>query len=236
MDKNEAVFAQMMRDMAAVEGSRLLKDEDAWRERVPESTDRAALAALGLTAAAAAGMAAKAGKRSVGLAARGLGKLGALKAAVLAVTAAALLSVGTIAAVPTLRHAVVERFASAPQSVSAPVEHQKAPGEYTVPSPGADFELTDGAENERLVYRWFTFDRQEALIQIARRLPEDELDGSPGETVMVGGTVGVYRTSGERQVLLLRDGDVWIRIVFFAQERGALMDYAARLAAENGIS
>ena len=113
---------------------------------------------------------------------------------------------------------------------------QKNPGDYAVPSPGADFVLTDGAENERLVYRWYTLDRQEVLVQIARRLPEDELDGSPGETVMVGGTVGIYRASGERQVLLLQDGDVWIRIVFFAQNRDALLDYAARLAAENGIS
>lgn len=236
MDRDEALFAQEMRDMAALEGSRLLKDERSWRKRVPESTDRAVMAALGLTAAAAAGMAGKAGKRSAALTARGVGKLGALKAAVLAVAAAAVLSAGTIAAVPPLRNAVAERFTSYTQSLSSPAAQQKNPGDYAVPSPGADFVLTDGAENERLVYRWYTLDRQEVLVQIARRLPEDELDGSPGETVMVGGTVGIYRASGERQVLLLQDGDVWIRIVFFARSRDALLDYAARLAAENGIS
>lgn len=224
MSRFDDTFAAMMRDMASREGEELLREELIWRERVPASVDAAARLALAEGGAPPAR----------GIPARPAVKtpLSPMKLAILTVAAATALGAGACAASPSLRTALRESlpFAASRESDA------RQPGGYTVPMPGPDFTLTEEAEGERMLYRWFTAGSREVLVQIALRLPQSDTETGPGEPqILSGGVLGSYYESGEGKTLILRDGEVLIRITVFRLSREELTEYAERIIAENGV-
>lgn len=209
-------FDRLMRDYAL---DRLVERQDELNAAVPDSTDRAAEQAFrkmeAMVSSGAYSGAARAGAAAA-----------AAKAVVISVTAAAVLCAGSYALSPTVRSAVDGLV-----GIEAPAP-SKQPGEYIIPSPGEDFSVTDEAEGERMAARWFKSDRQQVMVQIAYRMPEDIDTGQ--EFITVGGLPGTLTEADDTETLTLRDGTVIIRIQYFNADREELIGYAERLISMNG--
>lgn len=215
MAGNRIKFDRLLQDYAL---DRLVQQRDALNAQVPESMDRAAEAAFQkMGAMAAAGAYTGIPKIGAGLA--------AVKAAVISVTAAAVLIAGSCALVPVIRSAVdraaIEETAKA-----------KAPADYEIPSPGDDFTVTDEASSERIAARWFKSDHQQVMVQIAYSLPDSSLVGQ--EYAAVCGIPAAVTETDDTQILTIQHGDVFIQIQYFNAERAELIAYAERLISMNG--
>lgn len=220
--RNDALDA-LMREYIDDEGARLLEQEALWHGRVPESTDRAARAAL-----AAAGSGAALGRARP---AHGLpSAVAAVRALAMAAAAAAVVSVGAYAVSPAVRSFVSGLFAG---EALTDARAARAPGEYVIPPLGDEYTVVDEGVGERLAYRWFTGPEYEVLVEIAYRLPED-MDGAENvEFIAAGGLWGTYCEAEDTCLAILRDRDVFILVEFWGGDRQAVLDYAERLVEAN---
>lgn len=207
----------------------LLSREEELRRQVPESTDRAAERAFEqMQLAVASGVPVRVGR------AKAAGASAAVKTLAVAVSASVLIGVGVCAASPAVseraRSLMPQSRIRAEQGADRPA---KKPGDYIIPSPGEDFEVTDESQSERVTARWFTAERSQVLVEIAYKLPDELVRTEDIEYVTAGGLPGTLYETEEMSILILWDGDVYILIEYFNAGDSALMDYAAALAATN---
>lgn len=207
---------------------RLLSQEEELSALVPESTDRAAERAFEqMRLAVATG--APVSFRPTKAAGASLGA----KAAAIAVSAAVLAGAGTCAISPAAREYAVRAISAVIQSVQPEKSAARQPGAYIIPSPGEDFTVTDESQSERMTAKWFAGGRRQMLVEIAYKLPDELVKTEDIEYVTVGGLPGtLYETEG-MELLVLRDGSVYILIEYFNAGREALMEYAEALLAQN---
>lgn len=207
---------------------RLLSQEAYLRRQVPASTDRAAERAFAQMQAAVVSGApvsirpAKAAGASI-----------PARALAVAVSAAVLVGAGAYAASPSVRAYAQRAVTAHAQADGTASRRARQPRDYVIPSPGEGFEVTEESESERMTARWFTARRQQVLVEIAYKLPDELVKTADVEFVTVGGLPGtVYETDGI-ELMILRDGDVYILIEYFNADRQELTDYAEALAALN---
>ena len=224
MTRKNDDFALLMDALAREEGARLLRENEAWRDRVPEKGDRAVRAGL---AALGAGLAAAGVRRSAGLLRRVLLPLLA------GVTAAAVAAGGVVAAVPSLRESFCA-WLSAPGGAAA-VGAARSPGDYLIPAPGEDFTLREESRSDTVQYKWFEAGERAALVELALRLPEDGSVPESAEPAAVGSLRGFCWQRDAAWYLTLTDGEVSILISLKNADREALFTYAALFAAANGL-
>ncbi len=162
--------------------------------------------------------------------------LTALKIAAVTVGAAALIGLGSYAAVPALREAVNDSLGAAQtQSLREVQREAKAPADYVIPSPGEDYSLKEELSTGTVAAKWFVAERRLLMVQIAPSL--QETPPADSETVTVGAMVGaLWEQEGDR-LLLLHDGQVTVLIRMFNAERQEILDYAEAFAeANSGLS
>lgn len=217
---------------------RLIRDgETRWRGKVSDSMDAMVrdlgagiLPAVLILDSAGSAPAIPAPKKRIRAArAKAVSVSAAVRALALTIAAAVVLSVGACVVSPTVRGLTKQVFTSVLGAESVPA---RTPDSYIIPSPGEDFSLTNEAEGDNMLARWFTSDRMEALVEIAYRLPENT-SADAGEVVTVGDMWGTYRETGGTGVLILRDGDVYIHVEFWGADREEIMRYAEALVQAN---
>ena len=209
------------------------EQEQVWNTAVPKHTDQAAERAFRqMEAMVAAGVPIAAGATAAKAAggSKAAGAVTAVKVLAVAAAGAAVIGMGTLAAVPAARQGLGQLLA--PERAETAQTVSRLPGAYVIPSPGEDFTVTDQAQSDTLNARWFTSAHQQVLVQIARQLPEESSEGA-AEAVTAGGLSGALYQSGSTQVLLLRDGDVLLRVQYFNGDRDTLLAYGQALAAAN---
>lgn len=180
---------------------RLMREDEEWRSRVPEYADRAAERAFGTMRRwiAAGAIPAAAGTAAA---------LSAVKIAAAAVTAAGVICAGAAVA------PVVREWASPQITAEQPFDHD-------IPSPGEDFTLIREERTERLSAAWFTSDRQQVMVQIAKKLPETP----EGETITVSGLPGELREENRTVTVTADYGSVKLRVTYYNAERDEALRY-----------
>ena len=236
MAAKEAKFESLMQAYAAWEDEEIRAAEREWHDKVPDSLDRAVhelcagalpAAPLLLSGSAAVQVCARGGKAtSAGLK--------AVKGAAIGLAAAALVTAGAYTFSPAVRELAAGLFRC--ETVTEQVRASaRSPADYSIPSPGEGYALTDEARGERLYYRWFTAPRRQLLVEIAYRLPEDVTQSENVELVELGGLWGTLSEAVGTELLILRDGEVFILIELFNGSREELMEYAEALTAANEV-
>lgn len=211
---SEREFDALLEDALRDAGSRLYRDDLAWRERVPEHFTRAGRDAIAAMSTALV----KPAKHL------GFGKKLILGAA-LTLSAVGMVTAGAYYGSPAIRECVNTRIAA------ASAEAERRPMDYVIPDPWEEYELRGEAYSDTMIYKWFVHDRKQVIVEIAYNLPEgmDELSG--GESVTVGDVPGVY--SETEQAILLHHGGIDIYIGCWNGSREDAIAYAAALLAAN---
>lgn len=220
-------FEILMREHIDRRGAWLLSENARWAGSVPEHTDRAAEKAFRtLSACAAAGAPLPVPSvlaRSAKAAAVGAG----IKALAVTLAASAVIGAGAYAAAPK-----VHELLGAAHSVTANARHL-APADYVIPDPGGDFTLTDEGASNKMAYRWFGSPEQELIVEIAYALPDEAVQDEKIEVMNAGSMWGTVSEAEHTQLLILRDGDVFIVIEYFNAGREELAAYAEAFAQAN---
>lgn len=212
---SDARFEALLREMLAEAGDALCREDALWRDQVPESVKRAArdaVAAIPTAPALRAGPRLPLGRR-------------VLLGAVLSLSAAGMATAGAYHASPTLRAWVDSRIA-APSA-----QAERMPGDYAIPAPWDEYEVTDAAQSETVNYAWFVRGSEQVLVEIALRLPDGVGDLPDGAPVSVGGLEGLY--SEQKNALLLCDRGAYIFIKYWNGGMEDVLTYAEALLAAN---
>ncbi len=217
MAENKYDIEELLQLMVAADGKELLKDEQAWADKVPAGVDKAAKAAKAAAAAGTASPWLAPAKATANIAKR-------IAAGVAAVAVIAGISTAAYRVSPSLREAAAPLLSSLP-FVSSLQREERTPGDYIIPSPGEDFAVTQEMATESMVYRWFSSEDANVLVQVATVLPA--ISSVSEEGVQIGAMQGACGETDGGVYVQLQEGEVFIRIVWSGGDREALLDYAA---------
>lgn len=222
-------FDALMEQYVDSRGADLLRQEPDWRGEIPEHTRRAAENAFRTvrTCAAAGAPLPHITGSAAGAAGHASAAAAGLKLLSLAVAASAVIGAGAYAVSPAVRTFTMELMGISERAQG------REPAAYVIPDPGGSFTLSDEAVGAQMSYRWFSSATQELIVEIAYEVPEEMEPGEDPEVVTVGPLWGTLTRTERTQLLILRDGDVYIILEYFHADRDELLSYAERLVAVN---
>lgn len=228
MNMNEW-FRSLDSDTVEREGTRLLRLEREWHDRVPERADRAAKDVIALSRFAALAvllsplLLRRPAFRPVGrLVSSIAGKIVAA-ALIVAVT----VSAGVLVVSPELQSRLGIRGGTEPRQTELAAE----PRTYRIPSPGEQFTVTENGEGDQVRYIWFTSEDQIILVEVLNYYPEEMTRGA--EAISVGGTPASYSEGGNAKTLVVQDGDISLVIQASGFVRDEILAYAGLLLEAN---